>query len=170
MRRSISVLALCVVALTACGRGSSAAPDPARTAELERRVQDLERTLRAERESREAERSAFVEERDRLTCDLADLRGRLTDREEEFLRTLQAVGALSPAALPDGYVMSNAGEATTKTDPPPDPAVLAARAQSAEYLRSLRNLLAIEDIFGLDLLEIGSLAEHATGPVVFRTL
>jgi hypothetical protein len=172
MRRPNPIVALCISALVACGRGSSAAADPTHVADLERRVQELERTLRAERESREAERASFAEERERATCDLADLRGRLTDREDEFLRTLQAVGTLAPAALPDGYVLPKTDEDAPDDDvePPEDPALLAARARSVEHLRSLRNLLAIEDIHGLDLLELGLASDHGTGPVVFRTI
>lgn len=160
------------IALAACAREPEAAPISGRQAELEARVQELERLLKAERESRETERLAFAEERERTACEFADLRGELTAREEEFLRTLQAVGTLSPQALPPGWVAASAAEeAPAPDDSPADDAELAeARARAAERLRSLRSLLVIEEIYGLDLLEIGFPSEGATGPVVFRTL
>ncbi|MCC6409299.1 MAG: hypothetical protein IT453_19225 [Planctomycetes bacterium] len=176
MRFSAPFLAWFVVALAACAPDVDGGPVGARQRELEARVQDLERLLKAERESRETERQAYAEERARLECELADVRGELTAREDEFLRTLQAVGTLSPEALPPGWspaqvAQGASGEAPAPDDSPAeDPALAEARARAAERLRTLRNLLAIEEIFGLDLLEIGQPSEHATGPVVFRTL
>lgn len=180
----------CLIALAACGRdpaarGASAGaavagPAPIGSAqgargsadELPARLRALEEQLWAEREAREAERSAALAERERLECELADLRGELTEREEEFLRTLQAVGTLAPQALPAGWV---AAPASDEPDAAPDEAAepperVEARSRAAERLRSLRNLLAIEDVYGLDLLEIGLASEGGTGPVVFRLL
>ncbi|MBI5433845.1 MAG: hypothetical protein HZA52_13520 [Planctomycetes bacterium] len=170
------LLGLFVAALAACAPDVGGGPVDARRRELEARVQELERLLKAERESRETERQAYAEERARLDCELADLRGELTAREDEFLRTLQAVGTLSPEALPPGWELAQASERASTDAPTPDdspaedPALAEARERAGERLRTLRNLLAIEEIFGLDLLEVGQLSEHATGPVVFRTL
>jgi hypothetical protein len=152
-------------AIGAGGESETARSGATTEVELEARVRDLEALLAAER----AERGA---ERERLECELADVRGELVRREDEFLSTLQAVGTLAPQALPPGWVAAQTAQTV-----PAEPAVpaesgeqAAARTAAAARLRALRSLLAIEEVHGLELLEIGSVCAGATGPVVFRTL
>lgn len=156
----------CAAAVGGCSRDSTSALERPNAADenevaLLERVDELERTL-------EAERAAAQAERERLECELADVRGRLTEREEEFLRTLQAVGTLSPAALPPGYVPAPSTDAVEPSPPstePEEPAELVAeRTRAGERLRALRSLLAVENVSGLELLELGLWLRDAPGP------
>ncbi|MCK6444934.1 MAG: hypothetical protein L6Q99_00940 [Planctomycetes bacterium] len=171
----------CAAAVGGCSRDTTRAverPSAAAStqAALQQRVDELERTLASER-------AASKEETERLERELAEVRGRLTEREEEFLRTLQAVGTLAPAALPPGYVPPPSSDAEGSSPTPAElarptqpgepaglgepgepgepgesgesPELVAERLRAAERMRALRSLLAVENVSGLELLELG---------------
>jgi hypothetical protein len=118
----------------------------ARIRELEARVANLE----SARVAREREWLDY-------TQDIARL-GSLAEFER-----VRFTPAVDPAAAP----------ATTAVAPPPrprDPAQERAFQRDTEIARSLRALLVVEQVAGLELLEAGHLSGGAIGPVVFRTL
>lgn len=170
--RIIASIALTLF-LGACERSSSNASETQSRAELELRVNELTQALDAERAAHEADLRGADQDRERLDCELAEVRGKLVDREQEWLTTMQTVAALEPKALPKEFAAPNSSHgpnADAASAPPLDPKIEAARAESADLLRSLRNLIAIEDVYGLDLLEVGAIHDGWTGPVVIREL
>lgn len=118
----------------------------ARIRELELRVAELE-TARVEREREWLD----------YTQDIARL-GSLAELER-----VRFNAASDPAAAPA------LGEPRAAPRPAP-PADAAALQRDVEIARSLRALLLVEQVAGLELLETGHLSGGATGPVVFRTL
>jgi hypothetical protein len=103
-----------------------------------------------------------------LESELAELEARRVERERQWLAFGQDLDRLGLDRVPTFAVEVPAEE----REPPAPPA--AASDSSAEreqqILRSLRGLLAVEGLRGLDLLECGKLGQGWIGPVVFRTL
>ena len=141
----------------------------------DQRVEELEARLAAAEAPREAR---GPEDCELHSSELADLRAQLAREQDlrlarerewlEFTRTLGSLELPLPAeASFEAQVPANESPAAEPEPPPPDPAL--AERQRA-ILRSLRTLLAIEGVRGLDLLEVGALGEGCTGPVVFRLL
>lgn len=145
---------------------SAVSADQAQPAELQRQIAEL-RVRLDESQQRESQ----------LRAQLEDSEARRIGREQEWLEYSQLLGMVSPARLPGGKPFeAELPGATPAAQPsgalspavlPPDPA-LEARARAIE--RSLRTLLRLEDVRGIDLLECGSLAADSIGPVVFRLL
>ncbi|MEW6071760.1 MAG: hypothetical protein AB1726_04070, partial [Planctomycetota bacterium] len=133
-------------AVARAGAGAAAA-DP-----RDRRIAELEAELAAEKQARR-------------------------DRELAWLAYNRALSDLDIAKIVGGFAVDEAllppetppvAPADTATAGGEAPAVLPDRA--AEILRSLRSLLVLEEVRGLDLLEVGALGPRGVGPVVFRTL
>lgn len=138
------------------GTGAATPAGAAPATELDRaraRIRELE-TRVAELESARVER-----EREWLdyTQDIARL-GTLAELER-----VRFTPAVDPAAAP-------AADEPRTTPSGTPPASAAALQRDTEIARSLRALLLVEQVAGLELLEAGHLAGGATGPVVFRTL
>jgi hypothetical protein len=93
------------------------------------------------------------------------------EREREWLRYTSAFDALGGDALPEGAEFTPQVP-EDELPKPPEPVkvdeTLLARADAVE--RSLRALLQVEGVRGIDLLEAGELEGGAIGPVVFRVL
>lgn len=110
----------------------------------------------------------------RLRAELEGANAKRLDREREWLRYTSgftALGAPLGAKLPEFRPDVPAGEgaeAAAAIDAPDPRARLLER--SAEIHRSLRALLALEDVGGLDLLESGTLGDGWIGPLVVRVL
>ncbi len=171
---AILVLAVCAF-FCACDRSSSASASEVQSqAELELRVNELTQALEAERAAHEADQRGADQDRERLECELADLRGKLVDREQEYLASMQTVAAIKPDALPKDFAVPNGAGGpnaeSANAAAAPDPKLEAARAESADLLRQLRSLIAVDEVYGLDLLEVGAVSDGWTGPVVFREL
>ena len=95
-------------------------------------------------------------------------------REEEWLRYTRAVAALELRSMPEELRFQPdlppevLAQAARPPEPEPSAEELALVQRSAEIERSLRALLTIEEVRGLDLLEAGRLGDGWIGPVVFR--
>src|SRR5690349_21224613 len=124
-----------VLALGACGAG---AKDDQAPEELSLRVHELGQTLQAERAAHEVELLELEHERERLECELAELRGDLLQREDDWLRTMQTIGAIKPDAVPANAV---ANKTETDAPAPVDEREQQARDESAKLLRALQNLI-----------------------------
>ncbi len=113
------------------------------------------------------------EQLDQLRAELACEQELRLEREKEWLRYTRAIDALSGDALEQGprfVAQAPAEEVEAQAEPGPptvDPATL---ERSAQIERSLRALLAVEGVRGMDLLEAGRLGDGWIGPVVFRLL
>ena len=125
-----------------------------------------------------------------LNQSLAASEERRIEREREWLEYQSLLGLLSPERLPGGkpfgvelsgveptpgpWAGPSAGPGSEDEAPLPTEAQLAAQAERAlrskAIEKSLRTLLALEDVRALDLLECGFLEGDAIGPVVFRLL
>lgn len=123
----------------------------------------------------EAERDALRNQVASLQLELAQEKEARLGREQAWLEYTRAVAELLPAqgeAMP-GFEVSGAeqpppeGATQDEGATEPDPG-LAARDRAAEVLATLRALLAAEAVRGLDLLEVGSVQDGWTGPVVLR--
>lgn len=169
-------------------------------AELERaelRIAQLEAELARERTAWEAERRDLVRRHEvelatladriafesgagsirdpwdeirRLRVELAREREARFERESDWLDWSQALTALAPdgLALPEFTVEVPAvPEFTFGPEPPPEPAVT---EREEQVTRSLRTLLAVEEVAGLDLLDAGRLGDGWIGPVLFRLI
>jgi hypothetical protein len=155
------------------------APDAAqqaRIAELEAQVAALGDQVRARDVALQSAAARSCEE---LECEVADLKAELIGtqeqrltREREWLRYTEAMRAIPLAAVADeDQFQPQAPPEKIKfpaPEPPPDDS--AAVARCAAIARSLRTLLAIEGVRGIDLLEAGELGSGCIGPVVFRLL
>jgi hypothetical protein len=113
-----------------------------------------------------------------LRQQIAELRAELAreqelrlEREREWLRYTTAFGALGGESLPEGIEFTPNVPADELPKPAPPPVIDEARVRRAEEVeRSLRALLQVEGVRGIDLLEAGALEDGAIGPVVFRVL
>jgi len=156
---------------------SSAADDlRRRVLELESRIAELQadgeelRSANAELEHERARRAGVVSE---LRNELASETARRMEREKEWLAYTRAIAELE-LPLP-GEIAFEAEVPAAETAPEPLPGLQVPvesvdLGRSTEILRSMRTLLTVEQIAGLDLLEAGLLGEGWTGPVVFRLL
>lgn len=167
--------------VTASPDARSGAGDGA-LAECEARVAELTAELRRERETRlerEREWLRYTQRMARLT-ELAGAPKFQPDvpAEEREARALQgapsapatgeatAAGPAAPtaaAAVPEAVAEASEGELMRA-------ARLAREERSRAVFLALRSLFAIEHVSGLDLLESGTVAGGATGPVVLRVL
>ncbi len=106
-----------------------------------------------------------------LRAELAREQELRLEREREWLRYTSAFDALGGDALPEGAEFTPQVP-EDELPKPPEPVkldeTLLARADAVE--RSLRALLQVEGVRGIDLLEAGELDGGAIGPVVFRVL
>lgn len=103
-----------------------------------------------------------------LRIELARERDRRLERERDWLGWSRALGAIAPADVHvprfDVQVPVVPTEAIGPTPPEPE-----ARTDRDEAIaRSLRTLLAVEEVEGLDLIDAGALEGGAVGPVLFR--
>ncbi len=180
--RQLGCCALLGVSLAGCGSDSEAAR-AALLAENARLRAELA-SARAANEAGVAAAASTSTELSAAETDAAlreqidELRAQLTreqelrlEREREWLRYTRAIDALSGDALQHGPRFESQAPADEEpVDETPeaeavDPALL---ARSAEIERSLRALLAVEGVRGMDLLEAGRLGDGWIGPVVFR--
>lgn len=152
-------------------------------ADSSQRVSELERELagaRAELEgARDGARDGDCAE---LAAEVASLRGELAAheaqrvaRELEWQRYMDTLRSLDLSVLPGGFEAQPPPEQGPPAAPATAPEVdveLARRSEAIE--RSLRALLAIEGVRGIDLFEAGTLHDEPgggwIGPVVFRKL
>jgi len=146
----------------------SPSAEPPAASEVEAQIAELERQIAELRQSLDASQQRET----RMRAELEDSEARRIRREQEWMEYSQLLGMVSPARLPGGKLFeADPPRATPAPEPaaaePPDP-VLEARARAIE--RSLRTLLRLEEVRGIDLLECGSLEADSIGPVVFRLL
>jgi hypothetical protein len=103
-----------------------------------------------------------------LELELAAEQGERLEREREWLRFTQTLGSLE-LPLPDtARFESEVPAEPAVAAPQPAPVDEAKLRRATEIARSLRALLAIEGVRGVDLLEAGQLGDGWIGPVVFR--
>ena len=147
----------------------------ARAGALEAELARLE-GQRVEERARVAELEGGATQR-RLASEVAHLRRELEAseekriaREREWLAYTTAVTSLEIESLPDDLVFVPEGAVETEADAGPSAEELALVQREGELHRSLRTLLAVEEVRGLDLLEAGTLGDGWIGPVVFRLL
>ena len=104
----------------------------------------------------------------RLRVELARERDQRIERERDWLGWSRALTAIAPDNLSvpefDALVPFVPQDPYGPEPAPPEPP----SAREEEVVRSLRTLLAVEEVEGLDLLEAGRLADGAIGPVLFR--
>lgn len=99
---------------------------------------------------------------------------RRQEREREWLAYVKGLAELAPRAgvqIP-GFE-TDAGKVempAPRLEPAPDPAVQARVERDAQILRRMQALLIADSVRGLDALELGTLQDGFTGPVVFRAL
>lgn len=146
---------------------------PATTANAKDAAGELE-ALREELAACRERTTALEDDVARLRAELEAASTKRLDREREWLRYTSGFTALGaphganlPAFQPD--VPPGEGAVAPPIDVAPDPRALLVE-RSAEIHRSLRALLVLEDVGGLDLLESGTLAEGWIGPLVLRVL
>lgn len=131
-------------------------------------------SLRAELDACRARTSDLEVEASRLRAELEAASEKRLEREREWLRYTSGFSALaaplgaSVPAFRHELPPDETSAAPAPIDVPDPRARLAER--SAEIHRSLRALLALEDVGGLDLLESGTLGDGWIGPVVVRVL
>ncbi len=111
---------------------------------------------------------------------LAELRAALArehelrvEREREWLRYTRAIDALGGDALQQGprfVALAPLEETEPEEAAAPAPVAPVVLERSAALQRSLRALLAVEGVRGMDLLDAGQLGDGWIGPVVFRLL
>jgi hypothetical protein len=171
----------------ACAPASTDARDEApadATAPLRAHIAELERELAAARDEPastggEARCAELALEVERLQTELACEHERRVEREREWLRYQQALSRLAVAGSEDAPRFEPdlpreeiaAARAAAGSDPvAPDPARVARLERSEEIARSLRAMLAVEGVRGIDLLDAGALDVGWIGPVVFRLL
>lgn len=161
----LSVLAG-ILSLPACERGDAIVAE-AVSAEDEGLVESAPR--------REEPVAAAPDECERMRARVAELERALAAeqdkrvaREREWLQFTRALGSL-PVAVPDEvrFEAEVPGEEEPAA-PEPVPVDETKLRRAGEIARSLRALLAIEGLRGIDLLEVGQLDERWIGPVVFR--
>jgi hypothetical protein len=180
MRRAVAVglpalLVLGLVAASAQVRRAEAvrtqADDAARADALAAEVRRLKEQLA------DAEQ-ACAAELERLRADLFRANDRRAAREyawyeyNRMLAELQIADDVPPFAVDPEYAPEDAPEETdaeAESSPRAELARQLAR-RAADILISLRHLLMIEEIRGIDLLEVGALDGGAIGPAVFRLL
>jgi len=145
-----------------------------RVRELELRVAELEadgealRSANAELEDERAQRAGAVSE---LRNELALETARRMEREQEWLAYTRAIAELELPLPEEVAFEADLPPGETSSEPLPDaPAPLVDLGRSTEILRSMRTLLLLEQVAGLDLLEAGVPCDGWTGPVVFRLL
>lgn len=137
-------------------------------AELETRVSELELENRGLRDGAMCEQHAS--ELSLMREALAREQDKRLQREREWLAFTESLGALqlSEAVEMPHFAAEVAPEPVEQpTEPTKDPAVA---AREKEIHRSLRTLLNVEGVRGIDLLESGELGDGWIGPVVFRVL
>jgi hypothetical protein len=177
--------ALALLAL-ACERTSAAqpVPEPAeatdapaqadaaqRVAELEAEVARLRAQLGAA--APEANCAELESEVASLRTELGQLEERRVEREQQWQRYMDTLRSFELPAMPVDF---RADVPDQQGPPVPPPVVVEDKlaVRSAEIARSLRTLLAIEGVRGIDLFEAGRLHDDPgggwIGPVVFRTL
>jgi len=177
-----------LLALAACGRveqgplvhagGGQAAGEPGLArlaAELEPEVARLRAELEAERAARAALEDGSAHRRleaevARLRSELADSEDRRIAREKEWLAYTRAVSALELESLPDDLEFVPDLPSEPEPEAGPGDEDLARIEREGAIHRTLRALLAVEEVRGLDLLETGALGDGWVGPVVFRLL
>jgi hypothetical protein len=150
--------------------------------DLRRRVHELELRIAELQEDGGTLRRAnaeLIDERARRAGALSELRNELAsetarrvEREKEWLAYTRAIAELELPLPVEVSFEAQAPPAETAPESEPDtPAVAVVDpARSGEILRSMRTLLTVEQISGLDLLEAGVPGDGWTGPVVFRLL
>ena len=142
----LSFLSLTATGLDA-GSVAGAAADP-----RDARIAELEAALAAEKSARQTRELAWFEyNRVLANLDIERLVGGFPVDEER---------------LPEGVLDEEETESTAEPEPEPDLAL----ARAGEIHTSLRALLRLEEVHGLDLLECGRPLGRGIGPVVFRTL
>lgn len=173
---------------------ATSAADRAELSRLRERVAQLERELADERAARAAERAELERELAALRREAAADTELRMQREREWLSYTSAIARLELPPLPEDIRFEPdlpaeelerarlSGEPEGDAAPadgaarPGEPAGLgpeelaARRARGAELLRSLRASLRVDNVRGLDPLELGLPQDGATGPVVFRLL
>ena len=158
---------------------SGIAGTPDAGVDLSQRVSELERELADARAELEGARDGDCTE---LAAEIAVLRGELAAhetqrvaRELEWQRYMDTLRSLELSVLPGGFEAQPPPEQGPPEVLAPVPEVdveLARRSDAIE--RSLRALLTIEGVRGIDLFEAGTLHDEPgggwIGPVVFRKL
>lgn len=159
--RGVTWVALLLALAPWWGRGGE---DPGEVGELRARVAALE-----------AERGTLHARIEALELELARERDARLVREQEWLDYTRALGTFLPEErrreLPAwGPHLPVVIEGAPATDAEADPAAVQRARRSDEVRASLRALVAAEGLRGIDLLEVGTVADGAVGPVVFRLL
>ncbi|MEY2786537.1 MAG: hypothetical protein RL277_2749 [Planctomycetota bacterium] len=109
-----------------------------------------------------------------LRTELANEQSRRQQREQEWLEYTRALAELAPKAgvSPPSFAtdVGTAEMPPVALTAPPDPAIAARAERDAQILRRMQALLIADSVQGLDALELGTLQDGFTGPVVFRAL
>lgn len=150
--------------------------DTVPTAAIERqalasiRSLELASLLETERKDWATREAELLGRIDALTTELEAERKLRIGRESEWLEFTQALAVLEVEAAPGppSFVQAMLDAAAEAPDPEAEARAEAERLRSAEMLRDLRALLAAEQVFGLDVLEVGVVGEDRAGPFVAR--
>ncbi len=174
--------------LAACGERPTA-PETHNTSsvvagdalELERlraRVAQLEDELavalaaRPPAAARTPERASLELELRQMRAELITEQERRLEREREWLRYTSAVASLDVQSIPAELSFTAQVPESERPKPPEPPPPLDEKklAREKEILRTLKTMLTIEGVRGIDLLEAGELGNGCVGPVLFRII
>ena len=146
-------------------------PLRARIVELESELA-LARAALAPHDTDAAARAPLELEIQRLRSELIAEQELRLEREREWLRYTNAIASLEVKALPETLTFTAQVPESERPKPPePAPTIDAAKlARQQEIRRTLKTMLSIEGVRGIDLLECGELGQGWVGPVVFRIL
>lgn len=155
--------------------GSAATGDGATATAIEERAMasmrslELAATLERERKTWSLREAELLQRIDELNTEILEERKRRTARETEWLEFTRALAALELPAEPAAPDFITAALASaSQPDLEAEREEEAKRQRSVEILRELRTLLATEQVYGIDVLEVGRLGDGWTGPFVAR--
>lgn len=144
--------------------------------DCERRIAELSNELRRERDLRLEREREWLRYTQRM-AHLMDLAGapKFSPDLPAAEREARVLESASPTAVGAGAAVTPGGAAPAPASAPVEDdllrrARLALEERSRAVFLALRSLFAIEHVSGLDLLESGTVADGATGPVVLRVI
>jgi hypothetical protein len=145
-----------------------------RAIEAERELAELRAAAAAaatERPLPNASQRRLAAEVTRLRYELEQAEEKRIAREAEWLAYTRAVSSLELESLPGELEFRHEIDAPADEPAPMSPEAQARAQRDAEILRTLRTLLTVEEVVGIDLMEAGALDDAGwTGPVVFRVV
>ncbi|MFT7677787.1 MAG: hypothetical protein ACI8QC_001772 [Planctomycetota bacterium] len=132
--------------------------------------QELAQMLRGERTASAKREAGLLRELEELRTELAVERANHVEREAEWLDYTRLLSALPVPEAPDApeFMRAQALADMVRPDPAVAAAERAAQARAYEIRRDLRALLAAEQVYSLEVLEVGRLNKDWTGPFVAR--